>query len=293
MPTAPPSSAELVTLRDRFIARFNESSQSKDPYAKDLLLQRIIEEYRNVTFSEAARRKDARFVVLDESGYVLENVHVDIRRVRIVGWLDPGLKGDHEDRIVSGEFNVAWPRRDSTLELKFRKEGYRSISVDFRPRKRKEEDQDDRAREWLEKGHLLPPTQIGGPMRVILPPNLIWPPDERYQSTRSHVPVGWSSEGRPQQVEVSATPLMTSNDARRLAVMRRGTYVLVDRNGKVIQMVGLDAGNLLGLTWVPTQSGVRRLGASHLGGGLNFDVPPDSEPYQWQFYGEPKRVPRQ
>jgi len=278
-----------VGLQLQFIKRFNSiGGGSADKIKDDVELKSIVDTFRAATLDAAESARSAQFVVLDEDGRALQNVAVEINRVRIVGILDPGLKGENEKFVVKGQFTVEWPRNDSTLELKVSKEGYRPVQFSFRPRSDEESRKQDSAQELLSRGFLREPLTAGGPMRVIMPPRFIWVPDKIYRFQHDRAPGGWGQQDqRPDKIDRSSTPIITSADGGAVAVERRGTYGLVDRRGTVLEMVRLDVGSILVLTKATNGDGPPLIGMSHPGGGTFYEANPDAEPYQWQLVGEP------
>ena len=287
----PRDTARPVDLHQAFIKSINESTEATDDPSADPAVLAIVSAYKSVTIDRAAREKKASFVVLDEEGKAINGVQIFVERAKVSGpLLAPSLRVD--SGIVRGTeiLDVPWPNLDSTLEMEFRKEGYRTISIDFlNPRGLNRADRADLNRNALElliSGYLHEPAEPAGPMRVIMPTRLLWPPDKEYRSQDDFVPRGWGEE-RPAKLDLSPAPVVTSDQNRTVALERRGTYALLDRRGNVLAMRRLDRGNLVWLRKKSEEPGTYFIDAGSLAGSSNFASNPDAEPYQWQLVGEP------
>lgn len=279
--------SEPGTLRDRYLERYNESVESRDDSQEDPELRRLAATYWRVAVEDARERAEVRFAVEDESGRPIDGVNVEFRVLTRGSILatEPRLTRERRED-VSGNIHKKWPRGSYAIEVDVSREGYRPVSFALRERNAGSDSFHYRQiQEMLFRGFVLTPRADGGPLRVVLPPALHWkpsrpgvPPKEFFSTPPRSV---WPKE----PLKLDPNPVVTSEVPRQVAVTKRGTYVLLDKDGKVLWMQHLDRGNRIGIAkgWTRAEGDFY----TSLYGSSGSKLKDGQSPYQWQLYSEP------
>jgi len=283
----PQASAErdLAGLRERYVDRFNTSVESKDDGAVDAELRRLAAIYRYLVVDHPRKKGGALFIVQDEAGKPIDGVDLRFKSL----FINPGFLAmepivRHESRMNAGAtFHKEWPASSYSLEVDVSKPGYRTVRFTlWHPPGGEDRNSYSRSQSMLFEGYVLPPERIDGPIRIVMPPTLNWDPS----SPRTH---SWETGSVDQNLwpkqplALDANPVVSSAAPRRIAVPKRGTYVLLDKAGRTVTMQRLDRGNRIGLR-VRTSDGLISMSYPGVGSLLSDNNPP----YQWQLYSEPK-----
>jgi len=275
------TAAEVSHLRELYIERANETRGWKD--RNDPRLSELADAFYDATVGAARRRNRVEFVVLDEAGEPIPDVDIEFRVVTHsvpLAW-EPNIA--REKRRASGVIRKDWPVKSFSIEVDVSKRGYRAVNWSL------SEKRDNDRFKWSQyailRGFLLPPKVEGEPLRVILPPALQWEPEGA--GSDDFTPGSIDPARYPEHLARDANPVVTSDAPGTIHVAKRGTYALIDKDGKVLSMRQADPGNWLYISasFIDVEHEIGYFGGS-MGGSSRLK--PANPPYQWQFFAAPR-----
>lgn len=252
----------------------------------------LFEYLYEITVKEQYRRGRLYLEVVDEQGNRLRRVKTRVRGI----WggafrLEPNVSSS--EVVLDGEIKLPWMPPSFCIEIDLYKNGYRDVHIDFT-----KWDLDDRStmyRDMMDslcRGYIYPPRDPSGPIRVVMPTLAEWSPPlpDTVGGT-----IGLSPDLKKWPVKIIGNePILSSTDNPKIILAPvRGTYVITDRDNKVVEIHQADKGSLIGFGRVKMMSfSPKPIEYVNRGTGSSlYNYKNDAMPYTLRLYSEAKPIP--
>lgn len=245
----------------------------------------ILEKYHEVTVIEPRKRGELYLTVLDEQGHTLEGVEAEVRTVLASHPLAMEPVVLTKQIIINREVRIPWRHWGSSLEVELSKDRYRTITAHFSPEPSQTMERLYEARARIYEGYILPPLKQDGPVRVVIPPEVNWEPACNQETHWQHPSCTPDRKKWPTKIKGDELIVLKSDSPNMVTAPVRGTYVLADREGRVVLLKRADKGNPLGF-WKTEKPGW--IGWADSGTSRGFDL--KDGPYTLRLWREAKPI---
>lgn len=258
--TSPAVSGDIYDHYADVFLKSPEFSLAQEHMIPQLINQRcpefapLLEAYYEVTTARWRRAGEIHLVVVDEEGNVLKGVKATMMGVSAPTGLSIEPNVDESAHVFNGPVKIPWRSSSFAVEIQLRKRGYRTARVSFvdvnsrytgalqgeslRLMERQSQSLDD-----LRWGFKFPPTTPDGPVRVLLRREVDWDPPVDEDGLLAVHP---DKKLIPKTVPPDA-PLVASSDGKGIVrADATGTYLVTDKEGKVIYCPRAFKGQTLG-----------------------------------------------